>query len=187
MGKHYENDIWKPIGFCHGKYAVSRFGKVKSVYALSKHFKLTLTGTILKTTINYRGYEKVRLSWLVNGIRQTKTMAVHRLVAIMFIPNPKNMPEVNHKDLNKLNNNFKNLEWSTPKENTNHYYVTTGKSAKPYVKKGYAGTFKPIIDLNTGIFYNSDELSRLLGVKRRYLSRILREERKPNTTQYRYA
>lgn len=45
----------------------------------------------------------------------------HRLLAIAFIPNPKNKKEVNHIDFNKFNNNLSNLEWSTPKENSSHY------------------------------------------------------------------
>lgn len=49
------------------------------------------------------------------------------------------------------------------------------------------GGHKPIIDLQTGIFYTSDELSFVLGMKRRYIHRMLNEDRKPNTTQYRYA
>lgn len=46
---------------------------------------------------------------------------------------------------------------------------------------------KPVIDLNTGIFWTTDEVAAMLGIERRYVHRILSEERKPNTTQYRYA
>lgn len=49
-----------------------------------------------------------------------KNISVHRLVGIMFIPNPENKPEINHKDTNKLNNHISNLEWNTKKENIEH-------------------------------------------------------------------
>lgn len=57
---------------------------------------------------------------LYSSPRQYKSIAVHRLVASVFIPNPDNLPEVNHKDGNKLNNSVENLEWITRAENCRH-------------------------------------------------------------------
>lgn len=62
------------------------------------------------------GYLKVTLS--KNG--ECRKFFLHRLVALQFIPNPDNLPQVNHKDGNKLNNNVDNLEWCTKKDNQNH-------------------------------------------------------------------
>ena len=59
-------------------------------------------------------YEALRL---VNNNKERKTMYVHRLVALTFIPNPENKPQVNHIDGNKYNNNVENLEWTTASEN----------------------------------------------------------------------
>lgn len=62
------------------------------------------------------GYKVVKLS--KDG--KTKNHKVHRLVAIAYIPNPENKPQVNHIDENKHNNKVNNLEWNTAKENNNH-------------------------------------------------------------------
>jgi len=65
-----------------------------------------------KQTINEKGYLIVNIAG--------KTMRVHRLVAKLYVPNPYNKPQVNHKDGNKLNNNADNLEWVTNQENRDH-------------------------------------------------------------------
>lgn len=62
--------------------------------------------------------EYLRVSLFQNGKRISEN--VHRLVALTFIPNPNNLPQVNHIDENKINNNVKNLEWVTVKQNMNH-------------------------------------------------------------------
>ena len=74
---------------------------------------------------------------------------VHRLIAITFIPNPDNLPEVDHKDKNKLNNNIENLCWCTRKDNLNHSYSTVSptrnyKIAKLYKNNELIGEFKGI-------------------------------------------
>lgn len=187
MGKHFVKDIFKPLIFCQGKYHVSRFGKVKSIYTMSKTGHIKLTGTILKTTINHKGYEKVRLQWTENGQLMKKTMAVHRLVAIAFIPNPENKPHINHKDCNPLNNYVTNLEWCTPKENVNHAQMMGRMpTAKPYIKKGRPEGIKKIINTETGeIFNTAKELSKRLQISRHNIHRQLNGERYCNIP-YRY-
>ena len=86
-------------------YSISNLGNVIN----------TLTNKMMKLNIK-SGYYHIGLT--NNNIR--KTIKVHRLVAIAFIPNPENKPEVNHKDKNKLNNSILNLEWMTHKENMQH-------------------------------------------------------------------
>jgi NUMOD4 motif/HNH endonuclease len=76
---------------------------------------------ILKKSLGANGYLTVCLSEESNGYKR-KTFAVHRLVATAFIPNPNGLPTVNHKDLDKTNNNVWNLEWVTRSDNSKHYY-----------------------------------------------------------------
>ena len=111
-------EIYKPVnikGF-EGLYEVSNTGQVRSVK----------TGRILKNCLAGKGYCQVGLH--KDGVQ--KNVFVHRLVAQAFIPNPKNYPEVNHKDENKLNNRIDNLEWCTSKYNIN-YGTRTERISKP--------------------------------------------------------
>ena len=73
-------------------------------------------GKILKPVLQKNGYLTVSLN--KNG--KSKTVHIHRLVAETFLTNPDKLPEVNHKDGNKLNNCVENLEWCTSKENVQH-------------------------------------------------------------------
>lgn len=84
----------------------------------------TKTGRVLKLT-NRHGYLFASL-WKNN---KQYNRAVHRLVAEAFIPNPDNLPQVNHKDENKTNNCVENLEWCTAEYNTN-YGTRNERSAK---------------------------------------------------------
>ena len=72
---------------------------------------------MLKPYLSKRGYYRVKL-YDLNGY--AKMFQVHRLVAQAFIPNPNNLPEVNHIDGNKQNNSVENLEWCTSEENQKH-------------------------------------------------------------------
>ena len=113
-------EIWKDIPNYEGIYQVSNLGNVKSLdkivnSAIKNNSKVKRTGKILKQH-NKNGYMQVTL--IHNNKR--KYYNVHRLVALTFIPNPENKPQVNHKDENKLNNCVDNLEWCTAKYNCNY-------------------------------------------------------------------
>ena len=110
---------WRPIKGYEGFYEVSNLGRVRSCDRREKHSDGHLRmryGKMLHSSIQDRGYAHVILHQ--NGNR--KTHAIHRLVATAFIPNPENRTTVNHIDGNKQNNNFQNLEWVSPKQNTVH-------------------------------------------------------------------
>lgn len=98
--------IWKTIEGTNGEYQVSDTGLVKT----------TKTGRILRPAVSKHGYERVCLF----KMDRERRYRVHRLVAEAFIPNPNKLPQVNHIDGNKRNNQVSNLEWVTNQENVNH-------------------------------------------------------------------
>lgn len=101
-------EIWKDIAGYEGIYKVSNRGRVVSLK------RMNARGQIVKPRIkaikpNNRGYIQINLS--KDGKQEYKLL--HRIVAEAFIANPNNLPQVNHKDENKNNNNAENLEWCT--------------------------------------------------------------------------
>ena len=102
------NEIWKDIDGFNGEYAVSNTGLVKS----RKFHK----ERILRPNKDRYGYLIVRLC--MNGKEYKRK--IHRLVATAFIQNPQELPQINHKDGDKTNNNVENLEWCTAKDNLKH-------------------------------------------------------------------
>lgn len=101
--------VWRKIeGF--NRYEVSNYGEVKSLYY----------NKIMAPQDNAFGYKYVTI---VSDQRKRKNRYIHRLVAKAFIKNPHSKPHVNHKDFNKANNHVVNLEWVTPKENTDYSFL----------------------------------------------------------------
>ena len=134
-------EIWKDIKGYEGYYQVSNKGNVRSVERkVSNHTgQILLKSRALKQAFNYKGYPIVYLS---KDAKQ-KTIVVHRLVAMAFIENTDNKPQVNHIDGNKRNNDVSNLEWCTNKENqihavknklNDHSKYKAGKKARPVLK-----------------------------------------------------
>lgn len=97
---------WLPVIGYEGIYEVSEVGEVR-----------TTKGRVLKQFLNDQGYSLIRVS----GPR--KILRVHRIVAEAFLPNPDNLPFVNHIDCVRNNNCVKNLEWCTQWQNLNHSHV----------------------------------------------------------------
>lgn len=117
-----DGEIWKDVIDFEGIYQISNFCRIKSLSRLWKPTSKGKTKTpelILKWTVNHDGYLVVDLR--NNGKR--KGGFSHRMVANAFIPNPDNLPEINHKNGIKTDNRIENLEWCTNLENIQHASV----------------------------------------------------------------
>lgn len=102
---------WKPVPGYEGSYLINKSGSVVSVKRrYRKHEK------VISQCLSKKGYYSVYL----NLKSKRKGHLTHRLVAMAFIPNPKDKQEVNHIDCNTKNNHVSNLEWSTHQENMQH-------------------------------------------------------------------
>ena len=112
------NEIWKDVVGYEGHYKVSNLGRVKSCERVVKRngSDMKLKGSLIKSRQNSTGYLRVSLSLA----SKRKRHFVHRLVAESFLLNDNERCYVNHKDLDKKNNNVSNLEWCTRSENMQH-------------------------------------------------------------------
>lgn len=117
-----ENEIWQDLEGYEGIYEVSSFGQIRS------YPRQGTKGGIMVGHADKKGYINITLR--KDGIQQTQKL--HRLIAKTFIPNPNNLPEVNHKDENKLNNRIDNLEWCTTAYN-HEYGTRTLRCGKPVI------------------------------------------------------
>ena len=148
------NEIWEDIDGYGGDYQVSNFGRVKSF----KHRK----PLIMKPGVDAYGYPQVGLC------RNNKhnSHKIHRLVAMAFIPNPLNKPEINHIDGCKSNNHVDNLEWVTAQENSRHAYATGLQVAR----QGEDGTTAKLTNKQAEFIRNNPDgltcrqLAKMFGV-----------------------
>lgn len=150
-------EIFKAIEGYEGMYEISTYGNV-----ISNHFGKR---KVLKQAMMTSGYKMIILKKDGNQ----KSLSVHRLVAIHFLPNDDCLEQVNHIDGNKLNNNLSNLEWCTRSQNIKHMY---DNGLKKYMPLHYKGKFgkdhnrsKSVICVETGIEYGSmSEAARELKI-----------------------
>lgn len=122
-------EIWKPVVGYEGLYEVSNLGQVKSLGNTRKCSRFKGVVTIMRHDITKLNYHRISLR--KDG--KYKRFLVHRLVAIAFIPNPDNLPVVNHKDENPANNCVDNLEWCTHQYNIT-YGTARERGAKSFKK-----------------------------------------------------
>lgn len=168
-----KSETWKPVSGIPGM-EVSPSGIVRTLDRVVPHGKYTqfVKGRILKPQDNGIGY--LQVGFYKDGKRVNRY--VHRLVAQAFIPNPDNLPEINHKDCNRSNNDVSNLEWVTHVEN-NQYRNKYGTSYKESAKKNpvYAVNLDT---LEVSHFSSQSEASRILVIAGGNISRVLKGQYK---------
>lgn len=183
---------WKNIEGYEGLYQVSSLGRVKTL-ARNCYFTnrwgqaatRTIDEMIMKTKIQNNGYEVVTLS--KNGVRQS--ISVHRLVAMAFIPNPENKPQVDHINGDKTLNIMSNLRWVSAAENAanplwvEHSRNISDETRRKMSQKAYHSHDKPIIqyDLDgemVGKFDSAAVASRFYGFSKGHICSALKTEGK---------
>lgn len=162
-------EIWKPMVGFESIFHISNMGRVKRLKRFSisnrfnkknnKPYKQTLINMdeiIIIGTFNKKKYVCQKISYNidldVNSKRKTKNILFHREVAKAFIPNPKNLPQVNHINGINHDNRVENLEWCDNEYNQYHRYVILGRD-------------KPIINTNKKRIikvYKLDELGNVI-------------------------
>lgn len=147
-------EIWKDVVGAEEYYQISNHGNIKN----------KLTGKVLNPSNSGR-YLHITLRYGIN-----KEKLIHRLVAEAFLPNPDNLPQVNHKDENTKNNHVDNLEWCTCQYNVTYGKCTAVKS-HPVIQSKTDGEVVKIWD-------SLKSASTALGVKYQCISNCCRGIRK---------
>lgn len=169
--------LWKIIEE-HPEYEVSSCGKVRCMVdrvCSSAPFK---AGSYVAQIAGNTGYLRVAVRTSAN---KQKLYSVHRLVAIAFIPNLENKPQVNHIDGDKTNNSVENLEWVTAKENKEHAVKNnlctfpTGEYREDVVYNG--DQIRRILNLYYFELKTPKEISETTGIMKEYVALIVRGKR----------
>ena len=172
------NEIWKPVVGFGGYYEVSNLGRVRSLDGKKWNGKVWCIkkGRILKLSRCTNDYLFVILS--INN--KKKQVLIHRLVAEAFIPNPENLPQVNHINENKTDNRVENLEWVTCKQNL-EYSGNIEKMIKASKLKS-----RPVVQYTLGGKFVADfesimEAERVTGIRHDTISGCCRKLKHYNT------
>ena len=165
-------EYWLPVKGYEGLYEVSNWGRVRST-----QYHRGTTTHLLSPSIKKNGYVYVTLC----KNKKTHTLLVHRLVAEAFLPNTDGLPQVNHKNENKLENYVWNLEWCTQKYNVNYGAGIRKMLNSRNDKKGKTAE-RPIIQYSKngeyiGRFNSQTEAAKELGISQGNINSCLNNNR----------
>lgn len=176
------NLIVKNILGYEGLYLIDSLGNVVSC-PRQQGSRFVNQYKILGTKVNKFGYKEVALS--KDG--RTKTVLLHRLIAIHFVPNPDNLPVVNHKNGIKTDNRIENLEWVTRSQNTKHAYVNNLGGFKDFANAGikamnentqYVSILLVAPDGKELHFESSRDAAKYLGTRNDEVTRAIRKSQR---------
>lgn len=159
------DEVWKDVSGFDGHYAVSNFGRVKSLHRdlpHAEHGVWHISERLLKQRLAGKESSRYYSVSLHIGNGKMKNKKVHRMVAEAFIPRVQGKDFINHKDGNKLNNFVSNLEWCTPKENSDHAWEN---GLCENVREAHR---QRVINIETGeVFQSINEACRKYGISHR--------------------
>lgn len=161
-------ELWRNVKGYEGLYMVSSQGRVFSV----------ASNRLLKITKG-EGYTHVNLT----KNKEVKNCYLHRIVAEAFLPNPGNLPEVNHKDGDKSNDCVDNLEWCTASENALHYWRVINPS---HYRPGKAVRGVNAYDNSIIEFRSAKEACDFFGIDRSCISKAIKRHGKANGYYWEY-
>lgn len=168
MNNHYDkSEEWRDIPGYEGLYQASASGMIRSL-----HTRTNQKGyNILKQLRSNKKLLYLSVSLCKDGKCERKS--VHRLVAMAFIPNPDNLPHVNHKDENPSNNRVDNLEWCTPEYNNKY-------GNHPRANINHPSLSRPVNQYKGGVliatYPSISEARRVIG--RRNIQAVLKGRKK---------
>lgn len=163
----------------YSSYQITKSGQIRSVNRVEcvkwkfGGYKRSRKGKPLKHFIDRYGYPCVALQK-----HSHKHFTVHRLVAITFIPNPKNLPQINHKDGVKTNNHISNLEWCTSSHNVQHAFDNGLKIAPSGIDSYQSKAVLAIKDMAILEFVSQVECAKYIGVSKEAISQAMKNKTK---------
>ena len=169
--ENLKSEKWKEIPNTEGNYFISNYGRLKTKEkkvrsGLRNNLYVTRKEQIIKNQINKLGYNHISIK--INGI--LKNVNIHRMVAILFIPNPQKKEQVGHKDENTKNNRVDNLIWQTAKENIN--WGTRNKKCSKTMLNKKSGIKVEKYDLNGNFIERYDSIRMAAKENNMYRNQI---------------
>jgi hypothetical protein len=159
---------WKPI-IQFPEYEISNLGNCRNISTIIRSPKQKPYKNLKPSIIAVTGYKKYDLfCYDENGVKTRKGLSIHRLVAIHFIQNPENKPEVDHINGDRLNNSIDNLRWTTRIENGKNLSSRKNSSSE-YIGVGYdksRNKWRYQINVNGKVYMKRFDSEKEAAIKR---------------------